>query len=123
MGRQIERGAVEARLVPVGAIDPNLGVVGHQLRRHTAHEGQRPDMRADPIRQALGQGCLGVGVVGRAHHGDEDLRWPDLAGSAISQIDNSTKHTIQRSEQIWSQNVKNHPISLFNTLGKRSISW
>jgi len=44
--------------------------------------------RSNPA--ALGQGCLGVGVAGRAHHGDKNLRWPDLAGSAIGQIDGLT---------------------------------
>jgi hypothetical protein len=90
MGRQIEIGAVEARLVPVGAIDPDLWVVGHQLRRYPTHEGQCPDMRADPIRQALGQGRFGVSVVGRAHHRDEDLGWLGLAGPAVGQIDGLT---------------------------------
>jgi hypothetical protein len=44
MGRQIEIGAVEAGLVPVGAGDADLRVVGHHLRRYPAHEGERPDM-------------------------------------------------------------------------------
>ena len=62
-------------------VDADLRVVGHQLRRHAAHEGERPDMRADPVRQRLGPARLGIGVVGGAHHGDEDLRRPDLAGA------------------------------------------
>jgi len=69
-------------LLVVCAIDPDPGVVGHELRRHATHEGQCPDMRADPIRQSLGQGRLSIGVIRRAHHRDEDLGWPDLAGSA-----------------------------------------
>ncbi len=39
MGRQIEIGPVEARLVPVGAGDADLWIVRHQLRRHA---GSRP---------------------------------------------------------------------------------
>ena len=35
-------------------------------------------MRADPIRQRLCEGCLGVGVIGGAEHGDEDLGGADL---------------------------------------------
>ena len=37
-------------------------------------------MRADPVRQGLGPGRLGVGEVGGAEHGDEDLGLADLAG-------------------------------------------
>ncbi len=87
MGRQIEIGPVEPRLVPVGAGDADLRVVGHQLRRHAAHEGERPDMRADPVWQRLGPARLGIGVIGGAHGGDEDLCRPDLAGPAVNQID------------------------------------
>ena len=35
--------------VLIGAIDPDPRVVGHQLRRHAAHKGERADMCADPI--------------------------------------------------------------------------
>ncbi len=87
MRRQIEVGAVEAGLVPVGAIDPDLRIVGHQLRRHAADEGKRPDMGADPVRQALGRSRLGVGVVGGAHRSHEDLCRTDLAGAAVDHID------------------------------------
>jgi hypothetical protein len=69
----------------VQAIDPDLRVVGHQLRRHAAHKGKRADMGADPIRQALGQRRLGIGVVGGAHRRDEDLRRADLAGAGVDQ--------------------------------------
>ena len=81
MGRQVEIGPVETRLVPVGAGDADLWVVGHQLRRHAADEGERADMRADPVRQRLGPARLGIGVAGGAHHRDEDLGLPDLAGA------------------------------------------
>ena len=43
-------------------------------------------MRADPIRQALCERRLGVGVVGGAHHRDEDLRRPDFAGAGVDQV-------------------------------------
>ena len=49
MDRQIEIGAVEAGLVPVGAGDADLRVVGHQLRRYAAREGERPGLRTDPV--------------------------------------------------------------------------
>jgi hypothetical protein len=84
---EVEIRPVEDRFVPVGAIGPDLRVVGHQLRRHIAHEGERPDMGADPIRQALRQRRLGIGVVGGAHSRDEDLRRADLAGAGVDQID------------------------------------
>jgi len=33
---------------------------------------------------------LSIGVIRRAHHRDEDLGWPDLAGSAVGQVDRLT---------------------------------
>ena len=60
MGRQVEIGAVETRLVPVGAVDSNLRVVGDQLRRDAAHEGERSDVRADPVGQRLRPARLGI---------------------------------------------------------------
>jgi len=87
MGRQIEIGAVETRLVPVGAGDPDLRVIGDQLRRHAAHEGERADMRADPVGQGLRPARLGIGVAGGAHHRDKDLGLPDLASAPVVQLD------------------------------------
>jgi hypothetical protein len=72
------------RVVPVGAIDPDLWVVGHSAAPARHHEGHCPNMRADPIRQSLGR--FGIGVIGRAHHRDEDLRWPDLHVSLFERI-------------------------------------
>lgn len=40
-------------------------------------------MGADPIRQPLGPGRLGVGEVRRAQHGDEDLRLAYFAGQSV----------------------------------------
>src|SRR5215469_14301225 len=86
MRGEIEIGPVEARLVPVGATDPDPRVVGHQLPRYPAHEGERTDMRTDPFRQALGQRRFGVGVIGRPQYRDEDLRRPDLAAGGVDQL-------------------------------------
>ncbi len=44
-------------------------------------------MRANPVRQGLGPGRLGVGEVGGAEHGDEDLGLADLAGVGINDGD------------------------------------
>ncbi len=80
MGRQVEIGPVEAGFVPVGAGDADLGVVGHQLRRHATHEGERADMRADPVGQRLGPARLGVGIAGGAHHSAGSV-WVQLASA------------------------------------------
>jgi hypothetical protein len=40
-------------------------------------------MGADPVRQPLRPGRLGIGEVGRAQDGDEDPRLPDLAGQPV----------------------------------------
>jgi hypothetical protein len=49
MGRKLEVDPVEPRLVPVGAIDPDLGIVGYELRRYATYESERADMRANPV--------------------------------------------------------------------------
>ena len=85
--RHVEVGPVQPRLVPVGPIDADLRVVGHELARHAAHEGQRTRMGADPVRQRLRPGRLGVGVAGRAHRGDEHLRLTQLAGPPVDDLD------------------------------------
>ena len=79
--------AVELRVVERGLVDPGLQVVGHDQARHAAEEAEHPDVRADPVRQRLGPGRLGVGEVRGAEHGDEDLRLADLAGVRIDDGD------------------------------------
>ena len=44
-------------------------------------------MRADPVRQALRPGCLGIGEIGRAQHADEDLCLAHHAGHRIGDRD------------------------------------
>ena len=80
-------GPVQPGLVPVGPGHPDLGVVGHDLARHAADEGQRPGVRADPVGQRLRQRRLGIGVARRAQHRDEHLRGAQLAGAAVGQVD------------------------------------
>jgi hypothetical protein len=40
-------------------------------------------MRADPVRQGLGPGRLGVGKIRGAEHGDKNLGVADLASTSI----------------------------------------
>jgi hypothetical protein len=49
MRRQPEIGPVEPRLLPAGAVDADLLVIGHELRRHTAHEREGANVRANPV--------------------------------------------------------------------------
>ena len=51
--RHLGVGPVDRGLVEAGLGDAGLQVVGHDLRRHAAEPGQRPAVRADPVRQAL----------------------------------------------------------------------
>jgi hypothetical protein len=44
-------------------------------------------MHADPVRQALRPGCLGIGEIGRAQHADEDLCLAHHAGRRIGDRD------------------------------------
>jgi hypothetical protein len=48
-----------------------------------AEEGQGTLVAAQPVRQLLAERRLGVGVVGRAEDGDEELDGADLAGGGI----------------------------------------
>ena len=64
----VDLGVVERRLV-----DPGLQIIGHDEAGHAAQEPEHADMGPDPIRQRLGPGGLGIGVVRRPEHGDEDL--------------------------------------------------
>ncbi|MBA2524613.1 MAG: hypothetical protein H0V18_02350 [Pyrinomonadaceae bacterium] len=41
-------------------------------------------MRANPVGQALGPGGLGVGVVGGAEYGNEDLRFAYFTGDRVN---------------------------------------
>jgi hypothetical protein len=87
MGGEVLVRRIEPRLVPISGHHADLGVVRHDLARHTANEVQRPDMRANPVRQGLGRGRLDIGVAGGAQYGDEDLGCPHLAGRPINHID------------------------------------
>ncbi len=87
VGGEVLVGWIEAWFVPVGLEHAGLEVVGHDLARHPAEEGERPPVRTDPIGQRLRPARLGVGVARRTQHGDEDLRDAHLAGAAIDQLD------------------------------------
>ena len=45
-----------------------------------------PNVRCDPVRQALGKGRLGIGVVRGTEHGDEYLRGVHLAGEPVDDL-------------------------------------
>ena len=87
MGGEVLIGRVQPRLVPVGLEHASLEVVGHDLARHAAEEGECPDMSADPVGQRLREGRLDVGVARRAQHGDEHLGAAHLAGTTVNQVD------------------------------------
>ena len=60
---------------------------------------RRQDVTADPIRQLLAPGRLGVGITGRAEHGDEDLGRANLAGGRIEDLDGLSTNIF--SPAIW----------------------
>ena len=71
--------AVHLRVVERGLVDRALEIVRHQQPwRHTP-EPEHAHVRADPVRQRLRPGRLGIGQAGGAQHGDEDLRRAHLA--------------------------------------------
>ena len=81
---QVLVGRVGVRLVAAGPAHRALQVVRHHQLGHAAEEARRrARASAHPVGQALRPGRLGVGVVRRAQHGDEDLRLAHLAGGAV----------------------------------------
>ena len=83
MGRHGAITAVDLGIVERGLVHAALQIVGHQQARPRAPEPEHPHMRADPVRQALRPGRLRVGEIGRAQHGDEDLRLAHRAGHRV----------------------------------------
>src|SRR6516165_2545280 len=80
MAGEIGIGPVDHRLVKAGPGDTGLQIVAYRLPGHAAEIGKGPNVPGDPVRQALAEAGLGVGVVRGAEHGDEDLHAPHLAG-------------------------------------------
>ena len=74
---------IQTRLVAIGAGDGALEIVRDDNFRRRSKVAQRPYVRPDPVRQCLRPRRLGVGVVTRSQHGDEDLRRTDLTGTAV----------------------------------------
>ena len=73
MGGHHAVAAIDLRIVERGLVNAALEIVRHDQPRHAAEEAEHPHMRADPVRQRLREGRLGIGVAGGAEHADEDL--------------------------------------------------
>jgi hypothetical protein len=54
-GGEVLAGAVEAGLVAAGGGDPGLEIVADDQLGHAAEEGERVDVRPDPVGKALAQ--------------------------------------------------------------------
>ena len=74
MGRHLGVGAIDLRLVEAGLDHGDLGVVRHQQLRHAADRLEGAGVGADPVGERLGPARLGIGEVGGAQDGDENLR-------------------------------------------------
>ena len=84
MGRHLGVGPIYLRLVEAGFDDSDFGVVRHQQLGHAAECGKSAGMGADPVGQRLGPARLGIGEIGGAHDGDENLRRTDLTGEPVN---------------------------------------
>ena len=80
-------GAVEARIEAVGIGHRRLEIVAHHQFGNPTQEGEQVGVNADPVRQGLARAGLGIGVVGGAHGGDEQLHGLGLAGARIKDGD------------------------------------
>ena len=83
VGRHLAVAAVDLGIVERGLVDAALQVVRDDELGHAAMEAEHAHMGFDPIRQGLGPGRFGIGQVGGAEYGDEDLGVADLAGERI----------------------------------------
>src|SRR5271165_5913654 len=70
-------------IVERGLVDAALEIVRDQQSRCRTEEPEHPHMGANPVRQALRPGGVGIGEVGRAEHRDEELRHPHVAGQRV----------------------------------------
>jgi hypothetical protein len=85
VGGELLVGALQAGLIATRHDDAALELVAHDSARDAAEEGEGPGMAGDPVRHLLGAGGLGVGVVGGAEDGDEELGRADLAGGRLDE--------------------------------------
>ena len=79
-------GPADARLVAARGGDARLEIVADDLSRHAAEAGKGAHMTTDPVRQGLRPARLGIGEVGGAQGGDEDLRLPNFAGVGVDHL-------------------------------------
>ena len=86
MAGKIGIGAVDHRLVEARPRDARLEIVAHRLPGRAAKKRKCANVRRYPVRQALREGRLGIGVVRGAEHGDEDLRRDHFAGEPIDHL-------------------------------------
>lgn len=86
MAGEIGISPVDHRLVKAGPGDAGLQIVAHRLPGHPTEIEKCPNVRGDPVRQALAEAGLGVGVVRGAEHGDEDLRAAHLAAEPVNHL-------------------------------------
>jgi hypothetical protein len=80
---QLLIGGVEIRLIAAGLGDTALEVVGDDQLRHSAEVLEATGVTHHPLLQALAPGRLGVGVVGSAEYGHEDLGLAQFTGVGV----------------------------------------
>ncbi len=80
-------GAIGNRFVAVRVADQGARIVGDQERRRATEERQGVDVGRDPVGFGLGRRGLGIRIVRRAPHRDEDVGAGDLAAGRVDQRD------------------------------------
>ena len=86
MAGEIGISPVDHRLVKAGPGDAGLDIVAHRLPGRAAEIGKCPNVRGDPVRQALAEAGFGIGVVRGAEHGDEDLHAAYHAAEPVNHL-------------------------------------
>ena len=87
MGGQVLVGGINVRAVTTGLADPTFEIIRDQDFAHPSEEGEGPKVGADPIRQLLCPGGLGIGIAAGPQNGQEDLGLPDLPGGRVDHRD------------------------------------
>ena len=82
---QIGIGGIQLRLVEAGFVDAALKIIRDQTAGRTLKILKGMYMRADPVRQGLRQGGLGVGIVRGSPNSDKELGSNNFSGQKVNE--------------------------------------
>ena len=84
--RPLREGALDGGLVPARGSDRRFELIGDDQGGYPAEVFQGAGVRPQPVRHLLALAGLGVRVVRRPEHGDEQLHLVELAGGGLDPV-------------------------------------